>query len=266
MPVTFWSMTVGFAALAGLPPASGFFSKDAILSQAWHTAQRHGASGWFAYAPLNTDHPTQRLTSAQVPDIPAWTGWLVLVVGLITAAVTAAYAARTWLVTFFGERRSPAEVREAPGLMRWPVAALAVPALILGFFGLGSDHLRPELGMAVVSLLFVLAGAGGVFLVWNRDPALDPVRLLGPARPLLLDGFRVDAVYDVLVVRPVLALARLVVQADERVVDAAVEGTGRGARGLGGLLRRTENGNPQTYISGVLAGVVIIVLAVVVLT
>jgi len=252
MPVTFWSMTAGFAALAGLPPASGFFSKDTILSQAWHTAQRQGEGS--------------AAVAQQAHGIPAWTGWLVLIVGLVTATVTAAYATRTWLVAFFGERRSPANVREAPGLMRWPVAALAVPALVLGFLGLGSDHLRPEPGMAVVSLLFVLAGGGGVFLVWNRDPAQDPVRLLGPVRPLLLDGFRVDAVYGVLVVRPVLALARLVVRADERVVDAAVEGTGRGARGLGGVLRRTENGNPQTYISGVLAGVVIIVLAVVVLT
>ncbi|HEY0539625.1 MAG TPA: NADH-quinone oxidoreductase subunit L [Actinoallomurus sp.] len=246
MPVTFWSMTVGFAALAGLPPASGFFSKDTILSQAWHVTKQHG--------------------SEHVPAVPAWTGWLVLTVGLLTAAVTAAYATRTWLVTFFGERRTPADAREAPALMRWPVAALAVPALILGFLGLGSDQLRPELGMTIVSLLFVLAGGGAVFLVWNRDPALDPVRMLGPARPLLRDGFRVDAVYTVLVVRPVVAFAQMIVHTDEQAVDAAVEGTGRGVRRLGGLLRATENGNPQTYISGVLAGVVIIVLAVVVFT
>jgi NADH-quinone oxidoreductase subunit L len=260
MPVTFWSMTAGFAALAGLPPASGFFSKDTILSQAWHTArqQRGHGSGWFAYTSLNQAHPMH--------GIPPWTGWLVLVAGLLTAAVTAAYATRTWLVTFFGERRSPSDAREATALMRWPVAALAVPALVLGFLGLGSDELRPEIGMAVVSLLFVLAGGGGVFLVWNRDPALDPVRLLGPARALLRDGFRVDAVYAALIVRPVVALAEMVVHTDDHAVDAAVEGTGRGARRLGGLLRATENGNPQTYISGVLAGVVIIVLAVVVLT
>jgi NADH-quinone oxidoreductase subunit L len=257
MPVTFWSMTVGFAALAGLPPASGFFSKDTILAQAWDTTRPHGFSGR-VYAP--------GLASQQLPAIPAWTGWLVLVAGLLTAAVTAAYATRTWLVTFFGERRSPSDAREAPALMRWPVAVLAVPALVLGFLGLGSDELRPEIGMAVVSLLFVLAGGGGVFLVWNRDPALDPVRLLGPARPLLRDGFRVDAVYTALIVRPVVALAEMVVHTDDHAVDAAVEGTGRGARRLGGLLRATENGNPQTYISGVLAGVVIIVLAVVVLT
>jgi NADH-quinone oxidoreductase subunit L len=261
MPVTFWSMTVGFAALAGLPPASGFFTKDTILAQAWRATQGPvGRSdfGWFAYAPLGAGtHPA---------GVPAWTGWLVLITGLLTAAATAAYATRTWLVTFFGERRSPARVREAPALMRWPVAALAVPALVLGFLGLGSDHLRPELGMSIVSLLFVLAGGGGVFLVWNRDPALDPVRLLGPVRPLLREAFHFDAVITTLVVRPVLAFARLVVRVDEHVVDAAVTGTGRGTRRLGGLLRATENGNPQTYVSGVLAGVVIIVLAVVVLT
>jgi NADH-quinone oxidoreductase subunit L len=261
MPVTFWSMTVGFAALAGVPPASGFFSKDTILSQAWRAARNEHTQSWLAYAPANS-----RPLSEHVTAVPSWTGWLVLAAGLLTAALTAAYATRTWLVAFFGELRSGAAVGEATGLMRWPVAVLAVPALVLGFLGLGSDTLRPEVGMAVVSLVCTLAGAGAVYLVWNRDPALDPVRLLGPARPLLRDGFRLDAVYHVLVVRPAVALAEMVVHTDERAVDAAVVGTGRGTRRLGGLLRVTENGNPQTYISGVLAGVVVIVLAVVVLT
>jgi NADH-quinone oxidoreductase subunit L len=261
MPVTFWSMTIGLAALAGIPPASGFFSKDTILSQAWRATQhggRHADFGWFAYSPVGGGTGT--------PGIPSWTAWLVLITGLVTVAITAAYATRTWLVAFFGEQRSQAAPREAPPLMRWPVAVLAVPALVLGFLGFGSDHLRPELGMAVISLVFTAAGAGGVYLVWNNDPALDPVRLLGPVRPVLQAGFYLDEVYNVLVVRPVLALAALVVRADERVVDAAAEGSGHGARRLGGMLRATQNGNPQAYVSGVLAGVVIIVLAVVVLT
>jgi NADH-quinone oxidoreductase subunit L len=248
MPVTFWSMTAGFAALAGCPPASGFFSKDAILSQAWRTARQA--------------EPARD----QVPAIPAWTGWLVLVAGLLTAAVTAAYATRAWLVTFLGERRAPARVRDTSALMRWPVAALAVPALVLGFLGLGSGQLRPGLGVSAVSLLFTLAGGGAVFLAWNRDPAIDPVHLLGPARPLLRDGFRLDALYSRLAVRPVEAVARLVARADERLLDRGVTGTARGARRLGGLLRVTANGDPQAYVSGVLAGVVVIVLAVVVLT
>ncbi|MEV5746469.1 NADH-quinone oxidoreductase subunit L [Actinoallomurus sp. NPDC052308] len=283
MPVTFWSMTVGFAALAGIPPASGFFSKDTILSQAWRAAHlagspsrhdaiympvRHmiparsherGVTGGYTYALRQALHGAP-------PAIPSWVAWLVLVTGLVTAVVTAAYATRTWLVTFFGERRSAFRAREATPLMRWPVAVLAVPSLLLGLVGPFSDRLRPEWGMAVVSLLCAAAGAGGVYLVWNNDPALDPVRLLGPLRPVLRAAFYVDTVYDVAIVRPVRALARLVVHADERVVDAGVEGSGRGARRLGGLLRVTENGNAQAYVSGLFAGVVLIVVAVVVLT
>jgi NADH-quinone oxidoreductase subunit L len=117
--------------------------------------------------------------------------------------------------------------------------------------------------MSAVSLLAAVAGGGAVFWFWNRDPALDPVRALGRLRPALLAGFHFD--YGP-AVRPVRALARLVAGADERVVDEAVVGTGRGARRLGGLLRTTENGNIQAYVSGLLAGVVILVLAVVVFT
>ncbi|MEV5708739.1 NADH-quinone oxidoreductase subunit L [Actinoallomurus sp. NPDC052274] len=279
MPVTFWSMTVGFAALAGIPPASGFFSKDTILSQAWRATQERPHT--YIYTPVRRmipEHPRggrvtegysfalrQALHGAP-PAIPSWVAWLVLVTGLVTAVVTAAYATRTWLVTFFGERRSALRAREATPLMRWPVAVLAVPSLLLGLVGPFSDRLRPEWGMAVISLLCAAAGAGGVYLVWNNDPALDPVRLLGPLRPVLRAAFYVDTVYDVAIVRPVRALARLVVHADERVVDAGVEGSGRGARRLGGLLRATENGNAQAYVSGLFAGVVLIVVAVVVLT
>ncbi|GAA0333191.1 NADH-quinone oxidoreductase subunit L [Actinoallomurus spadix] len=283
MPVTFWSMTIGFAALAGIPPASGFFSKDTILSQAWKAAHDRGAppaGGRISLEPLYARPDLQGrpagfvavkakardLMGAPVPDIPSWVAWLVLITGLLTVVITAAYCTRTWLVTFFGERRSAVRAREATPLMRWPVAALAIPALILGFFGLGSAELRPEWGMAVISLLCAAAGAGGVYLVWNNDPALDPVRLLGPLRPVLRAAFYLDTVYDVAIVRPVRALASLVVHADERVVDAGVEGSGRGARRLGGLLRVTENGNAQAYVSGLFAGVVLIVVAVVVLT
>ncbi|GAB3961072.1 NADH-quinone oxidoreductase subunit L [Actinoallomurus acanthiterrae] len=277
MPVTFWSMTVGFAALAGIPPTSGFFSKDTILSQAWAATHPEKSPMYhaFAYTPLRGsgkaespgyDFMLRHALHGTPPAIPSWVAWLVLVTALLTTVVTAAYATRTWLVTFFGEQRSAFRAREATPLMRWPVAVLAVPALLLGLIGPFSERLRPEWGMAVVSLLCAAAGAGGVYLVWNNDPALDPVRLLGPARPVLRAAFYVDTVYDVAIVRPVLALARLVVRVDARVVDAGVEGSGRGARRLGGLLRVTEGGNAQAYISGLFAGVVLIVVAVVVLT
>jgi NADH-quinone oxidoreductase subunit L len=242
MPVTFWSMTVGFAALAGLPPTSGFFSKDAIIEAALH------ALGGELIAP--------------------GAAWVVLVALLATVAVTAAYATRAWLLTFAGEARTARTepAREAPPLMRWPVAALAVPALILGFFGLGAADLRPHFGSAAVSLLLALGGAAAAFVIWNRDPALDPARALGPLRTTFDRAFYVDEVYDFAVVRPMRALARLVVAFDHRVVDAAVEGSGRTARRFGGALRSTEGGNPQAYVTGVLAGVAVIAFVVVVLS
>src|SRR5439155_11389064 len=109
MPITFATMTVGFAALAGLPPTAGFFSKDAIIS-----AAEHAASG--DPAPVGTG-----------------TGWTVLIGLLVTVLLTAAYATRAWLRTFFGTPRS---APEAPAVMTVPLIALAIPALLLGFGGL----------------------------------------------------------------------------------------------------------------------------------
>ncbi|MEO3825263.1 NADH-quinone oxidoreductase subunit L [Actinomadura sp. B10D3] len=241
MPLTFWSMTVGFAALAGVPPFSGWFSKDSVIEAAQHAAT-HGGD----------------------VELPGGVAWLVYLGLLLTVVLTAAYAARAWLMTFFGEPRGSYEVRDPSRIMSWTVAALAVPAAILGFFGLGAPELRPHLGASLLSVLLLAIGAGGAYLIWNRDPALDPARALGPVRPAFARAFFVDEVYAIAFVRPVEALARHVVLADRRRVDAAVVGTGRGARRLGDLVRTVQNGNPQRYLTGLLAGVAVIVVAVVI--
>ncbi|TYB48672.1 NADH-quinone oxidoreductase subunit L [Actinomadura chibensis] len=243
MPVTFWSMTVGLAALAGVPPFSGWFSKDSVIEAAQHAALHGGPSG----------------------TVPGGVAWLVYLGLLLTAALTAAYAMRAWLMTFFGEPRGTYEMREPSRFMSWTVAVLAVPAAILGFFGLGAAELRPHAGSTVLASLLVVLGGGAAFLVWNRDPALDPARLLGRVRPVFARAFYVDELYALAVVRPVLALARQVVRFDGRRVDAAVVGSGRAATRLGGVLRVPRNGNAQTYLTGLLAGVVVIVAGVVIL-
>jgi NADH-quinone oxidoreductase subunit L len=205
--------------------------------------------------------------------IPVWTAWLIYLTLLVTVAVTAAYAMRAWLMTFFGEPRGGSQEAfgaaprsEAPLLMSGPVAALAVPALLLGLIvSLAVPGLRPQAGSAALSLLLVTVGAAAAFLVWNTDPALDPARVLGPVRTTFERAFYVDEVYDLAIVRPVQALARAVVTVDARGIDAVVEGSANVARRLGGLLRSPQNGNPQTYLTGLLTGVVVIVLAVVIL-
>ena len=240
MPVTFWSMTAGFAALAGVPPFSGWFSKDSVIEAAQHSALHGG-------------------------EIQGWVAWLIYPGLLLTVALTAAYATRAWLMTFFGEQRGSYEVREPSRLMSWTVAALAVPAAILGFFGLGASELRPHLGAALLSVLLLALGAGGAYLLWNRDPALDPARALGPIRPLFARAFFVDELYERMFVRPVQAAARHIVILDRRRVDAAVTGAGRASVRFGELLRVPHNGNAQSYLTGLLAGVVVIVAGVVIL-
>ncbi|WP_141580458.1 NADH-quinone oxidoreductase subunit L [Actinomadura sp. WMMA1423] len=255
MPLTFWSMTVGFAALAGVPPFSGWFSKDAVIEAAQHAAL-HGGE----IAPLS-EAPDAGAQSISVSGGIAWVVYLGL---LVTVVLTAAYAMRAWLMTFFGERRGAYEVRDPARIMSWTVAALAVPAAILGFFGLGAPELRPQLGASLLSVLLLAVGAGGAFLVWNRDPAVDPARALGPVRTVFARAFFVDEFYTAVIVRPVQTLARHVVLFDQRRVDAAVTGTGRATQRLGGLVRYVQNGNPQTYLTGLLAGVAVIAAAVVI--
>ncbi|MFC6879857.1 MULTISPECIES: NADH-quinone oxidoreductase subunit L [Actinomadura] len=279
MPITFWSMTAGFAALAGIPPFSGWFSKDSVIEAAQHAALHGGDSastaGWFAYTPLREyplrtpgaggAHPAPVWTYRLVePVVPASVAWLVYLGLLVTVVLTAAYATRAWLMTFFGEPRGTYEIADPPRIMSWTVAALAVPATVLGFFGSGASELRPHLGSALLGVVLAGLGAAAAFLVWNRDPAADPARALGRARPMLARAFYVDELYAAVIVRPAEALARHVVIFDGRRIDGAVTGAGRGARWLGGRLRLQVNGNPQTYLTGLVAGVVVIAAGVVI--
>jgi NADH-quinone oxidoreductase subunit L len=250
MTITFPAMTIGFAALVGLPPASGFFSKDAVLAAIEHAAAGPGP-----------------LTDAAA--------WLLYGCALLTVAVTGAYATRAWLRTFFGETRVHSvalpepepgvahvwDGREAPASMLWPIGVLAVPALLLGFAGAGTL----EWSTAAVSLLVALLGAGVVYAAWRADPAADPARVLGPFQVPCQQAFHVDAVYSRLFVAPVLWLARVVARTDDTVVDGAVRGSGSLAVGASGLLRRLQTGNAQLYLTGVLAGVLIIAVGAVVL-
>ena len=262
MPVTFATMTVGLAALAGLPPFSGFFSKEAVLGAAEESA-RHGG------------------------PVASWAAWLVLIVGLVTVAVTAAYVTRLWLMTFFGAARSRVAVHESSPAMRWPLIALAIPAALLGVVGNRSllpswldlpyvGHLSGSVGRpqalhvglvtSVLSVLLAALGFAAVLVTWRRAPAADPsLRLLG-LRPALVSAFYVDDLYDRLFVRPVRLAAGMVRWTDDEVIITTVAGSGHGATRLAVLLRRTQQGNVQTYLTGLLAGVVILAVGVVTLT
>ncbi|HSA50079.1 MAG TPA: NADH-quinone oxidoreductase subunit L [Yinghuangia sp.] len=285
-PMVFWTTTAGLAALVGVLPLSGFFSKEAVLRAAEHTALHSSPGGPHAAA-----------------------GWLVLVAGLLTVALTAAYATRVWLRVFFGPERAVTHHAEradvladehagdghgpVPRAMLWPLVVLTVPTVALGVVGLSESwlpswlgdadgrpydsaaaeagrleqnnayyDLAPTLGTSLVAIALLAAGAALVAALWRRDPGADPARVLGPLRAPAERGFDVDRAYDAAVVRPVRAFARATRFLDHAVVDGYVRGAATGTRLAGGGLRRTQNGNVHVYLAGLLTGVVVLAVAV----
>jgi NADH-quinone oxidoreductase subunit L len=238
MPVTFWSFVIGLGALAGLPPLAGFWSKENVLAAAAHATESGGGPA------------------------PIWVGWVVWLSALFAVAVTAWYATRLLLRAFFGVSRAygpdgpdweigfddarytrPATPHDPPGLMRWPILLLAIPAALLGFaayapgFRTALELDEPHLDVAIVLPLVLLAvGAGAAWWLWRAVPGVDPALAFGPARRVFAHGFYLDNLQDRLVVRPVRALGNLITATDEHVVDAAVEGSGATTSGLGGIL------------------------------
>ncbi|GAA2992169.1 NADH-quinone oxidoreductase subunit L [Kitasatospora albolonga] len=302
VPDAYWTMGIALVALVGLPPFTGFFTKESVL-----TAAEHAATG-------------EALTNGLGPAsaVPAAAGWIVLVSAGLTALLTAAYAARLWLLAFHSSDvplarpvlapYSP-EVDEAdpahaePAAMRWPLWVLAVPTMAFGIAGLRSDwlpalldggELRPSTVTAVIGTGLAVAGLLIGWAAWRTvtsraidaaarvpeqpgapaaesltpvapvpAPATDPGRLLlGPLYRPALHGFRVDALYSALFVRPTAGAAKLVRFLDREVVETYVEGSGQGAKLLGWAVRRAQTGNAQTYLSALLAAVVLLTVLV----
>ncbi|RZU51888.1 NADH dehydrogenase subunit L [Krasilnikovia cinnamomea] len=260
MPATFWSMAIGLGALAGLPPLSGFWSKETVLTAAEHAADGGGPA-------------------------PAWVGWTVWLAALTGVAVTAWYATRLLLRTFFGAARARdddwqvgfddarydrdfAAPHDPPALMRWPVLLLAVPAALLGLAvylpgfraALGLD--RPHFGATVaLPLALLVLGAGAAWWRWRAVPGADPADALGRVRPLFANGFFLDSVQDRLVARPVRAVAGGLRRFDERVVDGAVEGTGTAATRLGAALAAVHRAALPRAAVAVLTGALLLGVA-----
>jgi NADH-quinone oxidoreductase subunit L len=256
-PDAYWTMTIGLLALAAIPPFAGFFSKEAVIGAAEHAA-------------LDAEEG--------VPGVPASAGWIVLVAGLATALLTAAYAARLWLVAFHdpvGARteRVPAHEGSSP-VMTAVLWLLAIPSLLLGLaFGVLPDwfdggSLDPTLTTSLLATGAALTGGIAAYVAWRpayeSDRLVDPApALLGPLLPHAVAGFHVDAAYAAAFVRPTQAAARLVRFLDRVVIDTYVRATAAAPGWLGTWTRRAQTGNVQTYLSVLVAGALVLALAAV---
>ncbi|MFI0240909.1 NADH-quinone oxidoreductase subunit L [Streptomyces sp. NPDC016845] len=290
VPDAFWTMTVALLALAAIPPFSGFFSKEAVLGAAEHTATGH-------------EHA-----------VPVASGWIVLVAGLITALLTAAYATRLWLLAFNGRGTPAPDHGKQPVTMNAVLWVLAVPSLALGLAtGVLPDwfdgrSLTPTLTTSVIGTGFALVGGLVTYGAWRHTTAMDARRtpigavavdsdtgdgglveaeaiashtaaygsiagaadpadpgrlLLGPLHRHAAAGFHLDALYTTVFVRPVRSAATLVRFLDRTVVDTYVRAAAEAPKALGWAVRRAQTGNVQTYLSALLAGTVVLVVAVV---
>jgi NADH-quinone oxidoreductase subunit L len=268
LPWTFVLMLLATAAIAGVPPFSGFFSKDEILSAAY---------GRGAEAPL-------------------WR--LYWAMGLVAAFLTAFYMMRLIAMTFLGENRTGAGEREhlheAPRIMTGPLVVLGVLSVVGGLLNLpaflggwpalehwlepifaGANRAAP-VGMPEGRTELALVGGAvavallGLYLGWRATLAKPiPVARDAPAETgfarVLFRKYYVDEIYDALLVRPLVWISRLVLWkgVDQGLVDgAAVNGSASFAKGLGWLGSRLQSGQLGFYVAIFLLGAVWLLSAV----
>ncbi len=251
MPITALTFLVGALAIAGVPIFAGFFSKDLILESAF-------AGGHY----------------------------VIWIVGLCAAALTAFYVFRAYFLAFEGESRvephRAAHLHESPSTMTLPLVLLAVLSLVGGWVGLPHgvlwgnqiDHyLQPSLAAlhggehhlagGTVLLLTLLATAialSSIVLAYSMYG-----RSLGSADRLqqkfaglhetLWNKYYVDEFYAAVVLKPYMELSRLCWQVlDAKGIDGAVNGLARVVGGVGDGLRRLQTGNVQSYALVMLVG------------
>ncbi|MFE4260346.1 NADH-quinone oxidoreductase subunit L [Streptomyces sp. NPDC056883] len=165
IPDAFWTMTIALLALAAFPPFAGFFSKEAVLVAAEHTAGGHSELA------------------------PSAAGWVVLVAGVLTALLTAAYATRLWLMAFRGRGAAAPDHGKEPVAMTGVLWLLAVPSVGFGLLaGPLSDffdgrELTPSLTTSVLGTGAAAVGAVLTYALWQRAQAQAALTAAAPAAP-----------------------------------------------------------------------------------
>ncbi len=250
MPVTWWTFLFATLALCGIWPFSGFYSKDDVLTTAYHS--RVG----------------------------------LFVVGVLVAVLTTFYMFRLLFVAFLGRERSDAaeHAKESPAIITAPLVLLAVPTVLAGWWGI-DRFIVPQFGGEVVEPLSwtqqlflpfshapfsaffgILAVVVGFTVAWSlyARAARDPLpEAWGWFARAMRNRFYFDEIYAALIAMTQDALARLAAWIDRWVVAGfMVKGTHGTTEILGRALRLFQTGNLQTYAFLVAAGVALVLYVV----
>ena len=261
MPQTFFVFLIGWLAICGIPPFSGFFSKDEIL---WLSFASHGGSK------------------------------LLWGIAAVTAVMTAFYMSRLFFLTFMGKPRTEEakHAHESPLVMTAPLFVLAllsavggfigVPAVISELFGAESSNwlghwlnpvvphhveLLPDLGHSAewaLMLASILGGLLGIFgargLYRDLARAESLKKKFAGLHRALTNKWYVDEIYQAIFVRPLVGFSKFLWKSfDVVVIDGVVNGLGRASAWTGQAARVLQTGSVQTYAIMALLGLLITV-------
>ncbi len=260
MPVTFATFGLGYLAIIGIPPFSGFFTKDGIIEAAWDKGGTSGA--------------------------------ILATCAILGAGITAFYMTRVMLMTWFGhkrwaevapERREPhgedepqpvPHPHESPTVMTAPMVLLAVGSIGAGMFLiLGQrfeNFLKPVTGApptahgvwslaGVVALVLAVLGVGLAWLMYGRVPV--PAEAPAGSFPVVAarKDLYGDAFNESVLMRPGQWLTRLSVFFDNAGIDGLVRTVAAIIGGSSGRLRRMQTGFVRSYALSMFFGAAVLV-------
>ncbi|MER6591601.1 NADH-quinone oxidoreductase subunit L [Micromonospora purpureochromogenes] len=250
MKITWITFAMGWLAIIGIPPLSGYFSKEPIIAAAF---EREG-----------------------------WTAWLFGGAALLGAGLTAFYMTRLFVLTFHGPKRWTEDIEhphESPKLMTIPLILLAIGSVLAGGLMAWNDGvaswLTPVLGeeaggeahgvlshtvITILSILVTVLGAGLAWMLFRNGTATAPqpagVLVTAARRNLYTDAFN-EAVFE----KPGIFLTRALVFLDNRGVDGLVNGLAAAVGGGSGRLRRLQTGFVRSYATSILTGALLVMAA-----
>ena len=247
MKITWVTFGVAWLAIIGLPPLSGFFTKEPIIAAAF--------------------------------ERPGWTGWLYGLAALIGAGVTAFYMTRLFVLTFHGPKRWTEDIEhphESPPVMTIPLILLAFGSVGAGWLLSTSvpDWLTPVLGEhgeaaavhlshAAITWLSIAVTVLGALLAWalfrrGTAPVEEPAGPLVRAARRNLYG---DAFNETVFEKPGTYLTRALVFFDNKGLDGLVNGLAALVGGGSGRLRRAQTGFVRSYALSMLGGALLVAIA-----
>ncbi|WP_297082998.1 NADH-quinone oxidoreductase subunit L [uncultured Demequina sp.] len=251
MMVTWITFGLGWLAILGVPPFSGYFSKDKIIEAAF------------------------------VGE--GWQPWVFGGAALIGAGLTAFYMSRLFFMTFHGKARwtDDQHPHESPLLMTVPMMILAVGSAFLGLILATGDRfthwLEPVTGHAehhdpvlpipvliALTLILVAIGAVGAWFKYGRADVPEEAPAASLVTVAARSDFFQDSVNRAVAQRPGQHLTRTLVYLDHAVVDGAVNKQARGWANLGEASRRLQSGQVRSYAATMLVGLVIVAVVIVV--